>query len=257
MYKRIDFSKFTSLKIGPVCDVFMIDNKHEIPKDHYLLGDGNNILVSDSPPPMMMLSKTFDYIHIEDNKLHVGAATKTGRVLSFCKKHNIANLEFLSKLPGTMGGVTFMNAGLKEFEIFNYIHAVVFKDYSKTKEQILYGYRYTNIKEIIFEIVINIEEGFSHERLEQFNTMRSNQPNLPSAGSCFANPEGDYAGRLIEAVGLKGYRKGNASFSEQHANFLVNHGNASFEDAIWLITEAERRVLQEFDITLRRENIVI
>ena len=85
----------------------------------------------------------------------------------------------------------------------------------------------------------------------------SNQPSTPSAGSCFKNPEGDYAGRLIEAVGLKGERVGGMEFSTRHANFLVNHGNGNFDDAITLIQEAQKRVYEEFNIWLDCEIIIL
>jgi UDP-N-acetylmuramate dehydrogenase len=83
--------------------------------------------------------------------------------------------------------------------------------------------------------------------------MRSNQPSTPSAGSCFKNPKEDYAGRLIEAVGLKGVMQENMCFSEQHANFLVNNGNGKFEDAAKLIYEAQKRVYEMFEILLEME----
>jgi len=83
--------------------------------------------------------------------------------------------------------------------------------------------------------------------------MRANQPNQPSAGSCFKNPNGDYAGRLIEAFGLKGFKVGNMEFSKIHANFLVNHGRGTFIDAIYLIEEAQKRVFKKFGIQLELE----
>lgn len=87
--------------------------------------------------------------------------------------------------------------------------------------------------------------------------MRQNQPSTPSAGSCFKNPQGDYAGRLIEAVGLKGLRVGAMEFSKEHANFLVNHGGGTFDDAIYLIKEAQRRVLNEFGVLLECEIAIL
>ncbi len=83
--------------------------------------------------------------------------------------------------------------------------------------------------------------------------MRSNQPSTPSAGSCFKNPQGDYAGRLIEAVGLKGEKIGNMEFSTVHANFLVNLGEGTFEEAKFLIDLAKEKVLATFDISLQEE----
>jgi len=87
--------------------------------------------------------------------------------------------------------------------------------------------------------------------------MRDNQPHMPSAGSCFKNPQGQSAGFLIESVGLKGYKIGNMSFSEQHANFLVNLGNGTFEDAMALINLAKKRVKEKFNISLELEIEVI
>lgn len=86
---------------------------------------------------------------------------------------------------------------------------------------------------------------------------RAAQPKEPSAGSCFKNPSGDYAGRLIEAVDLRGARRGGAAFSDKRANFLVNLGGASFDDAIALIGEAKRRVLESFNIALELEIKVV
>lgn len=86
--------------------------------------------------------------------------------------------------------------------------------------------------------------------------MRDNQPSVASAGSCFKNPKGDFAGRLIEAIGLKGIKKGDMSFSQQHANFLVNYGNGTFDDAIYLINLAKQKIKDEFDIDIEEEIII-
>ena len=92
--------------------------------------------------------------------------------------------------------------------------------------------------------------------LKEFNKMRDNQPHVPSAGSCFKNPKGDFAGRLIQEVGLKGKRRGDMSFSEQHANFLVNNGDGTFEDAIYLINLAKEKIKEQFDIDIEEEIII-
>mgnify|MGYP000508809588 CR=1 FL=1 len=97
---------------------------------------------------------------------------------------------------------------------------------------------------------------FSNEMLKEFTKMRDNQPSVASAGSCFKNPKGDFAGRLIEAVGLKGIKKGDMSFSELHANFLVNYGNGTFDDAIYLIDLAKQKIKDEFNIDIEEEIII-
>lgn len=254
--KTIDFSKFSSIRIGPLVDVAVIENDI-VPEGRVIVGSANNLLVSPTPPPLMILSKEYDFIRIENSRLVIGAATPGGRVVSFCKKNDIAHFEYLSKLPGTVGGMLKMNAGLKEYEIFNHLIAVRTPRGWIPKEAIEYGYRKTSIGDVVFEAVFELEKGFSQERLDMFARMRSNQPSDPSAGSCFKNPPGDYAGRLIEAVGLKGERVGAMAFSEVHANFLVNYGGGRYEDALALIQEAQKRVQKEFGIELKCEVVIL
>jgi UDP-N-acetylmuramate dehydrogenase len=108
--KTIDFSKFSSIRIGPIVDVALIEND-VVFREVTIIGAANNVLISPTPPPLMILSKEYDFIRLEDDGLHIGAATPGGRVVSFCKKNDIAHFEYLSKLPGTLGGMLKMNAG--------------------------------------------------------------------------------------------------------------------------------------------------
>lgn len=254
-YKEIDFSQYSSIRIGPKSEVLVINEISDY-STYKILGLGNNVLISDTHPKFAVLGKDFDYIEKKDDKLYVGCATKSGKLLSYAKKHDIANFEFLGKLPGSLGGLVKMNAGLKEFEIFNYIHSIKTKEGYIKKEDIDYSYRHTNINTIVYEVVFNFELGFLKSQSELFKKMRDNQPQIPSAGSCFKNPKNDAAGRLIQEVGLKGTKKGNMEFSLQHANFLVNHGEGTFEDAMFLISLAKQKVKEEFDITLEEEIII-
>ncbi len=257
MQREIDFSKYSSIKIGQIESINLIDSIIKLPDEYYLIGGANNILISPTPPPLAMLSKKFDYIKIEKNLLYIGAATKSGRVYSFCKKHNIKGFEYLSKLPGTMGGLIKMNAGMKKDEIFNSLRMIKTVHGYIPKDNIDHGYRFTNINDIVYEAVFEIIEGFDILKVDHFSKMRKNQPKEPSAGSAFKNPKGDYAGRLIEEVGLKGKRVGNASFSTVHSNFLVNHGGATFKDAFSLIEMAKERVLKTFNIKLELEILIV
>lgn len=254
--KTIDFSKFSSIRIGPLVEVALIENDI-VPQGCFIVGSANNILVSSTPPPLMILSKVYDFIRLEEDGLHIGAATPGGRVVSFCKKNDIAHFEYLSKLPGTLGGMLKMNAGLKEYEIFNHLIAIRTQSGWISKDKIEHGYRKTSINEVVFEAVFEVEKGYSIERYEMFAQMRSNQPHEPSAGSCFKNPPNDYAGRLIEAVGLKGERVGSMAFSEVHANFLVNYGGGTYKDALNLIHEAQMRVKTKFGIELQCEIVLV
>ncbi|UFS62694.1 UDP-N-acetylmuramate dehydrogenase [Sulfurimonas sp. HSL-3221] len=255
-YKSIDLARLSSIGIGPVAEVYMIDGD-DYPTDAYLIGAANNVLFGTELPPLMKLSKTYDFIRIETGILHIGAATPGGKVVSFCKKHNIGGFEFLAHLPGTLGGMLKMNAGLKEYEIFNHLIALRTKSGWHAKAEVPHGYRTTGIDEVVFEAMFEIAPGFDPSKIELFRQMRANQPSDPSAGSAFKNPPGDYAGRLIESVGLKGYHIGDMAFSTMHANFLVNLGSGTFEEAATLLELAQRRVQEREGILLEREVIVI
>ena len=254
--KTIDFKKYSSIKIGPVKEVLEINEIGDY-SDYQIIGRANNLLISPNVnKKFAVLGENFDYIKQEDNLLYVGCATTSGKLLTYTRKNNIANLEFLAKLPGNLGGLVKMNAGLKSWEMFNYIHSIKTKDGYIKKEDIDFSYRETKINTIVYEVVFNVEYGFSKEMLKEFNKMRDNQPHVPSAGSCFKNPKGDFAGRLIQEVGLKGKRQGDMSFSEQHANFLVNNGDGTFEDAIYLINLAKEKIKEQFDIDIEEEIII-
>lgn len=252
-FNTIDFSQYSSIKVGQPTEVLMLEKDDEIPTDRYLIGGANNLLVSPNPPALMMLSKEFATITQEDNFLTIGAAMPTGRIVSYAKRHNIAGFEFCSKLPGTLGGMLAMNAGVKEYEIFNILHSIEIDGRWIPKESIEHGYRFAKLSGIATAARFEIVEGFSHELLESLLALRSNQPQTPSAGSAFKNPEGDYAGRLIEEVGLKGVKKGRMQWSEVHANFLVNLGGGTFEEAKYLIDLAKEKIFEKCAITLKEE----
>ena len=252
-FKTIDFSKYSSIKVGQPTQVLMLEEGDSIPTDRYLIGGANNLLVSPTPPPLMMLSKDFATIAQEDDMLTIGAAMPTGRIVSYAKKHDIAGFEFCSKLPGTLGGMLAMNAGVKEYEIFDILHAIKINGKWVLAQEIEHGYRFAKLGGIATHARFEIHRGFNQALLDELLNLRSNQPYEPSAGSAFKNPEGDYAGRLIEAVGLKGKRIGQMQWSSVHANFLVNLGGGTFEEAKSLIDLAKNEVLKMFDIQLIEE----
>lgn len=255
MHKTIDFSRFSSIKIGPVVDVLMLETPIALPKTYVMVGGSNNLLLSPTPPPLAMLSKAFDFLHVKEDVVYIGGATPSGKILSFAKKHDLAGFELMQKLPGTLGGMVAMNAGLKEWELFNNLLAVRTENGWIEKREIEHGYRFANIKGVVYEASFTCKKGFDETLLAMFKKMRDNQPKFPSAGSCFKNPAGSFAGKLIEEVGLKGYRIGDMAFSEHHANFLVNLGQGTYEEAITLIELAKERVLQCTGITLEEEII--
>ena len=255
--RSIDFSLYSSIKIGPKVRVFRIESIDEEFERFKIVGGANNILVSPNPPPMAVLGKSFDYIRIEGDELIIGGATPTGKVVSFCKKHNISGLEFLSRLPGTIGGAVKMNAGVKEYEIGSMLKWIRTYEGVVPKERLNITYRNSGIENIVYEAGFKLLSGYSEDLRRRLLSLRTNQPKEPSAGSCFKNPKSDYAGRLLEAVGLKGHRIGDMAFSPMHANFLVNLGKGDFFDALKLIELAKKRVFEEFGTVLEEEIIII
>ena len=258
MTKTIHFSTYSSIKIGPAIDVLMIDSIMPLPQGYRLIGGANNLLVSPTPPPLAMLDKTFDFIRIEeDGLLHIGGSTPSGKILSFAKKNDLAHFELTQKLPGTLGGMVAMNAGLKEWEIFNHLHSIRTEKGWILKENIPHSYRFAQIDGIIYEASFVIEKGFDLSLLEMFKKMRDNQPKEPSAGSCLKNPSGYFAGKLIDDVGFKGKRIGNMMFSNVHANFLVNCGGGTFAEAMELIKTVKKEVFERFNVNLEEEIIIL
>ncbi len=251
--KTIDFSKYSSIKVGQPTEVLMLEKDDDIPKDRYLIGGANNLLISPTPPPLMMLSKDYATITQENDMLIIGAAMPTGRIVSYVKKHDIFGFEFCAKLPGTLGGMLAMNAGVKEYEIFNILHSIKINGKWILAKEIEHGYRFAKLGGIATHAQFKIKKGFDQTLLDVLLNLRTNQPHDPSAGSTFKNPEEDHAGRLIEAVGLKGIRKGDMQWSDIHANFLVNLGEGTFKDANFLINLAKEKILKEFNIELKEE----
>ena len=265
MTRLVDFSKFTSVRIGGVHEIFEIDNIEDLNLAEFLgavmIGGGNNLLISPNPPKMAMLGKSFDYINLEicDEKicLEIGAATKSAKIYNFCKQNNIANLEFLKNIPGTLGGLIKMNAGLLKFSISdNLTHVRLARGWVR-KDEISFSYRHSGIDEAIFGAKFELQSGFDASISDAISAKRANQPKGASFGSCFVNPDGHFAGALLEAVGLKGYAIGGAKFSEEHANFLINFNHASFEDATNLINLAKARVLEKFGVELKTEVCIL
>ena len=250
MYKIIDFSRFSSIKIGPKLKVKIIDETNY--NGEFLIGNATNTLISPNASNLGILDEKYDFIEYKNGILRVGGKTKNRKVYKFCKEHNLGGFEFLAHLPGTIGGSIKMNAGVKTEEISNNLVALK-TDKLREKSEFNFSYRYSNINEPVFEAIFEIKRNYNPLLDKKLKNMRKNQPNLPSLGSVFKNPPGDFAGRLIEAVGMKGMIKGGIMISDIHANFFVNIGGGSFEDMIYLINLSKERVFENFGIKLQEE----
>jgi len=251
--KPIDFSTYSSIRIGQPVDVTVIEKGDAIPRDHTIIGGANNLLVSPAPPPLIILGKDFAYIQQEEGVLEIGAAMPSGRIVSYARKHDLGGFEFMGKLPGTLGGMLAMNAGLKEHEIFNDLHSVQIEGRWLSKSDIEHGYRFAHLGGVATAARFTIRHGYDRDLEQKLKVLRANQPSDPSAGSAFKNPQGDSAGRLIDTAGLRGKQIGGMAWSPMHANFLVNLGGGTYKDAITLIELAKHEVERQFGITLEEE----
>jgi UDP-N-acetylmuramate dehydrogenase len=254
-WKTIDFSKFSSIKIGPKLKVKIIDEDNY--NEEFLIGRATNTLISHNAKNLGILSDKYKFIEYKNGLLKVGTKNKNRVLYNFCKRNNIGGFEFLSHLPGTVGGSIKMNAGVKSEEISNNLVAIKTINGWVEKKDIEFNYRYSNIDYPVFEAIFEIKRNYDPALDEYLKKLRKNQPKAPSLGSVFKNPKGDFAGRLIEAAGLKGEKRGNIQISPIHANFFVNLGNGTFEDMIYLINLAKKRVYEKFGIKLEEEIKII
>lgn len=256
----IDFSKYSSVRIGQSFEVQVLEELCQF--DGILIGGANNLLVSSKPKNIAVLGKKFDYIEILDQNekgyfLEIGCASKAINIYNFAKKNNLKGFEFLRNIPGTLGGILKMNAGLKDENISKNLLSIRIFDKEIVKQDIAFDYRFNPIMQIMFSAKFFLEYGFDTNKDEFLKNARKNQPKGASFGSVFKNPPQDHAGRLIEAVGLKGFSKNDAMFSDEHANFLINKKHASFDDAMYLINLAKTRVFEQFGINLEEEVVII
>lgn len=255
MTKVINFSKFSSIRIGPLREVEIIDENSNF--QGVIIGGANNVLISDNPPHLGILDNKFSFIYIKNGILNIGAKTKSAKIYNFAKQNNIKGFEFLANIPGTLGGLLTMNAGLCGFNISDNLIALKTNLGIFNKDEIKFQYRKSNIKGIILEAYFKVCNGFDDEIYKTLAIKRSNQPKGYSFGSCFKNPLNNSAGRLIESVGLKAYRYGNCGFSNKHANFLINYGGGTYKEAIYLINLAKKQVFDKFKIELENEVVIL
>lgn len=240
----------------------------EIP--YTVMGNGSNILASDEGYAGVVINLKHCFEKIEEvNKtsdsvlLKVGAGVSKYKLLQYAMHHGLIDLLFLAGIPGTIGGGLAMNAGTSEGAFDSITESVSLIDREGNlvcleKSSIKFGYRAGIRHGVIVECTLGSKIGSSEEMKERataFMTKRKEtQPlTFPSCGSTFKNPKGDYAGRLIEASGLKGFKVGDAQVSLLHANFIVNLGNASSKDISSLISHIKKTVHQKFGVELNEE----
>ena len=236
------------------------------------VGKGSNLLVTDKGikgAVIILKGKMAEVNEESTNEVTVGGGLSVVRLLKYCVQHELAGMEFMSGIPGTLGGAVVMNAGAYGEEIGDRLLrlGVVTFD-GKTEEidrsRISFEYRKTSIPErsIVYSVTLGLKRGEREsirERIESnLKKRKESQPlDMPSCGSVFKNPPGNFAGRLIEESGLKGKRIGGAMISPKHANFIVNADNAKASDIIELIDYTRQKVREYSGIDLETEIRVV
>lgn len=232
-----------------------------------ILGKGTNVLASDSgySGAVLVLGRDFKRHTVDGEHLRCGAGVSLAAVVQDAFARGMTGLEFAVGIPGTIGGALAMNAGSRDEWIGEHVESVaVFVPgqglVSVRGPEVPWGYRRSDLpaRGIVVEGSLRLEAGDEwtiRQTMEaSLRRRRRSQPvGVPNAGSVFTNPEGDSAGRLIEACGLKGRRVGGAEVSEVHANFIVNAGGATACDVVGLMKLVQDTVRDVHGIELRPE----
>ena len=232
-----------------------------------LLGMGSNILVADAgfPGVVVRLEGDFLRVDVDDDHVSAGGGTALGAVCAAAARAGLSGIEPITGIPSSIGAAVRINAGAYGGEIFDVLTEVrLVSPAGGTRcaraEEIAHGYRWTRLietKEIVAWAMLKLRRA-PREEIEAktravADKRRGALPSEPNAGSVFRNPPGDHAGRLIEAGGLKGSRRGGAVISPRHANVIVNDGGATAADVLGLMRLARDTVRERFGVTLAPE----
>ena len=275
-------ARYTSWRVGGNADQLYVPANLEdlstflqqLPKDApvVFLGLGSNLLVRDGGVrgTVILMHNVLTQLKMDGDLVFVEAGVTCAKLAKFCAKEAKQGGEFFAGIPGTLGGALAMNAGCYGTETWNVVERVMTINRSgelNVREQthFLASYRHVDMPvadEWFVAAWLKLPNGDAAESAQKIKTLLAqrlnSQPlNLPSAGSTFRNPAGDFAARLIEASGLKGYIIGGAQVSEKHANFIVNIGGANALDIELLIKHMRETVLAKFSVALQQEVKVI
>ncbi|MCL2086623.1 MAG: UDP-N-acetylmuramate dehydrogenase [Oscillospiraceae bacterium] len=273
-------SSFTSFKIGGNADVLIKANCEELIVEVaracalkniplYVVGKGSNLLICDEGlrGVVLVLSSAFSQVCVEGVLLSCSAGVLLSKLCQVACEHSLKGLEFAYGIPGTAGGALFMNAGAYGGEMKDVILSARFLDVNdgKIKElsaaEMDLSYRHSCFNSgnnIILSLCIRLEKGEQAEikaKMDEIMKKRQDKQPLeyPSAGSTFKRPPGSYASLLIEQCGLKGREVGGAQVSRKHSGFIINKGNASFNDVVGLIKIVKDEVFSKTGVGLECE----
>ena len=236
-----------------------------------IIGNGSNLIFTKYYDGILIKLDEFNNLKIEDNLVTVGAGYSLIKLSYKVANLGLSGLEFASGIPGTVGGAIYMNAGAYKSDMGYIVKdiLVLTPDYhviTMNNKELDFHYRTSFLMKnsgfICLEVTLKLDKKEKNEILEIMEDRKQRrletQPlEYPSAGSVFRNPENDYAGRLIEAIGYKGKSVNGAKVSEKHANFIINIGKATGKDIKKLIFEIKEKVKKEYGIDLKIEQEIV
>lgn len=277
--ENVSLSSNTTYKVGGIAKIFVYPKNADklilllkkLKDDNIkykVIGYGSNLIFSDEVYDGVIIKlDNFDDVKIKDTIITVGAGVSLVKLSYKAMKEGLSGLEFASGIPGSVGGACFMNAGAYKSDmgyIVSEVKVITPELDIKTlyNKDLKYKYRTSFLKDnpeyICIEAKLVLKRENKKEIKDLMETRRQKrlltQPlEYPSAGSVFRNPEGDFAGRLIEDCNLKGKMIGGAKVSSKHANFIINYDKASAKDVKDLITLVHDTVKKEKNVDLKIE----
>ena len=278
--ENVSLAPYTSARIGGPADILITaESADELARiikllqkqemDYLILGGGSNVLVSDKGVRGVVVlnrAKGVRFHNGDQPSVTVESGVVFSNLANRCASKGFAGLEWAATVPGTIGGAVYGNAGAFGGDVAgNLIWAELLTENGREKftaEQMGYGYRTSNLKRGELDGIVlcaelrlqNSTKEAVSTTIEQFSAHRkTTQPPGASMGSMFKNPNGDYAGKLIEAAGLKGTRIGNAEISPLHGNFFINRENTKATDIRTLIELVMKTVKEKQGVDLELE----
>lgn len=275
METNYDIKKSTSFKIGgkiarmyfPVSVEEFVAIKQE-ESEAFVVGNLSNILVSsDGYDGALICTKKMDNISFDGSIVTAGAGVRGTKLSKLALEKGLSGLEFMVAFPGSVGGEVFMNAGahgqvIADVLISAQVYCPEKGVITLTNKDFEFSYRTSicqskpySVLEAKFQLISESLDAIQEKMNENLTFRQNKQPSLilPNCGSTFRNPQGDSAGRLLEAAGAKGLVSGGAHVWENHANFIINDGDASSLDILRLMDEMYSRVKEKFNIELKPE----
>jgi len=280
LQEHVPLAPYTSARIGGPADALLtvtsadelaetVTRLWELELPYVILGGGSNMLVSDRGVRGVVVLNRAKAVRFDKGskpRVHAEAGVVIANLARRAASHGLAGLEWAAAVPGTIGGAVYGNAGAFGGDMAgSLIHAELLTGQGREtlpREKMEYGYRTSVLKRRALKVVVlsaelRLEHGTKEVvsvKINEFSERRrATQPPGASMGSMFKNPPGDFAGRLIEAAGLKGRRIGTAEISPVHANFFINHGQTKAEDVRALVNLAQKTVADKFSVNLELE----